>query len=88
MLCTQPTGRIYVEMTPEQCYLSLQLCTKLPGSFGWDKHPIDHLQDQQVEEWDKGREDYIRRWPSQKRGHGIFGKKGGKRKNTLYLDKT
>jgi len=30
-------------MTPEQRYFSLQLLTKLPRGFWWDKHPWDHL---------------------------------------------
>ena len=33
MLCIKPTDHIYKEMTSEQCYLSLQLFTKLPGGF-------------------------------------------------------
>ena len=62
-------------MTLEQWYLDLPLHIKFIRGFWWDKHPEDHLHNQQVGGWDRKEEDYIRGWPPWKRGDGIWEKK-------------
>ena len=52
MHCTNWTGCIYGEMTPEQYFPSSQSFLLPSKESWWDKHPKDFLEIEQVEGWD------------------------------------
>ena len=77
MHCSNFSGRIYVEKTPEQCSLNHYSSQRAKKDVWWDMYSSEGLNDWQVCDQDGKKSDYIRKKsPYRKR---IEKKLGGKR---------
>ena len=68
MHCSNFSGRIYVEKTPEQCILNHYCSQRAREDAWWDRHSSESLDDEQVYSQDSVKKDCIMWKLSQKWG--------------------